>query len=346
LEIPCWILDIQSLEKSDEPAKSRGPTEYRDAIRAPMVVQKTYGELFSAMEGTIRTLHYSPKTAKTYLSWSKRFLVFCGLKPVESIPGSEIGRYLSYLAEERGVSAATQNQALNALVFLFGKVLGREPGDFSGFARAKSSARVPECLGEGEIARLLHALDGVYSLIGSLLYSSGLRISECLALRIRDVDMDAFVIRVRGGKGNRDRVTVLDRALTGVLKKHEAGVRALFDEDRIHDPGLRWGDYPLFATTGLDVDGSTRRVKRACVHRNQVARALAGAADRAGITKAVTPHTLRHTFATHMLEAGYDIRQVQEFLGHRYVSTTTHYTHVKERSGRNVPSMLARLSGG
>lgn len=154
------------------------------------------------------------------------------------------------------------------------------------------------------------------------------------------------MIRVRGGKGNRDRVTVLDRELVGLLQKHEASIRAFFDEDLIHDPGLRWGDYPLFADSGLEVDGSSHRVKRARVHRNQVARALASAADRAGIAKGVTPHTLRHTFATHMLEARHDIRQVQEFLGHRFVSTTTHYTHVKERSGRNLRSMLARLAGG
>jgi site-specific recombinase XerD len=182
-------------------------------------------------------------------------------------------------------------------------------------------------------------------LIASLLYASGMRISECLQLRVQDIGFDDLIIRVYRGKGQKDRVTVLDKSLVPVLKEHLDGVRTLFDEDVLHDPRLRWGDYHVFPDETLKVMAGSRHLLRTPLHRNRFARALADAAGRAGIATPVTPHVLRHSFATHMLELGNDIRKVQELLGHAFVSTTMLYTHPKERSGRGWASLLGRFRG-
>jgi len=289
--------------------------------------------------------HYSRSTEAAYLSWARRFIVFCDCADVETIPPSKIGAYLTYLAQVKHVSASTQNQALNALVFLFKRVLKREPGDFSGFVHAKAPVRVPDALSLPEMVRLLAELSGVDLLITSLLYASGLRISECLSLRVQDLEFDTLNIRVFRGKGQKDRISVMDKSLVDPLKAHLVTVRKLFDADVLHEPGLRWGDYYVFPDDTLKVDSSTRVVKRMHLHRNRFARALSDAAERAQIEKNVTPHVLRHTFATHMLEMGKDIRKIQDMLGHAFVSTTMHYAHRKERSGRFWPSLLGRVKG-
>ena len=317
----------------------------RDRVRSVKALEQHYEAVFTRMRSVIAVHHYSRRTLDAYLSWTRRFFVFCELETVESLTGARISDYLTYLAEVRHVSASTQNQALNGLVFLFKKVLERDPGDFRGFTQAKVPTRVPVVLSLPEMQRLLVELSGVYKLIGALLFSSGLRISECLNLRVQDLDLDDLNIRVYRGKGKKDRVTVMDALLVEPLKAHLVEVRALFDEDVLHEPDLRWGDYFLFPEKTLKLNPKTRRVKRMRLHRNCVARALDDAAVRAEIAKHVTPHVLRHTFATHMLEMGKDIRKIQELLGHTFVSTTMHYTHPKERSGRGLRSVLRRLSG-
>ena len=333
-------MDLSSLPKERQEADG-----VLDRVRSPKVVEQQYAGVFESLRRVIAIQHYSERTEIAYVSWVRRFLVFCGLEDPAKLSGEQIGSYLSYLAEVRHASASTQNQALNALVFLFAKVLGRDPGDFSDFIRAKTPHRVPYALSLPEMERLLSELSGVHLLIGSLLYASGLRINECLGLRVQDLSFDDLVIRVHRGKGQKDRVTVLDGTLVSPLQDHLVQVRALFDEDVLHEPGLRWGDFYVFPDTELKLDPVTRRAKRTHLHRNRFARVLTEAAERAEITTTVTPHVLRHTFATHMIELGHDIRKVQELLGHSFVSTTMLYTHPKERSGRRLKTVLAKLAG-
>jgi site-specific recombinase XerD len=315
----------------------------RDHVFSADAVDAHYEELFSDLRRVFALRHLSPRTANAYLAWVRRFLVFYGLVPVAQLDGHALGTYLSYLAQERSVAASTQHQALNALVFLFKKVLKRPPGDFSDFSKAKQPVREPVALSLSEVDRLLVALDGVDWIIALLLFSSGLRISECLALRVKDLQFDDLNIRVYRGKGQKDRLTVLDRALVQPLQRYLDEVRQKFDEDALHESGLRWGDYYVFPSEALKLDSRTRVAKREHLDRNRFARVLADAAELAGIATKVTPHVLRHTFATHMLEQGLDLRKIQKLLGHSFVSTTMIYTHPKERSGRFWPSLLWRL---
>lgn len=316
----------------------------RDHVVSAQAVEGRYEELFNGLRRVFDLRHLSPRTADAYLAWARRFLVYNGFVPAEQLDGSAIGAYLCYLAQEREVSASTQNQALNALVFLFKNVLKREPGDFSDFVRAKEPVREPVALSLPEVDRLLVALDGVDWIIALLLFSSGLRISECLALRVKDLQFDDLHVRVYRGKGQKDRLSVLDRELVNPLKRYLADeVRPTFDEDTVHEPDLRWGDYTIFPAEKLTLDPRTRAVRRLPQDRNRFARALADAGERAGIAVRVTPHVLRHTFATHMLEQGQDLRKIQKLLGHAFVSTTMIYTHPKERSGRFWPSLFGRL---
>jgi len=332
------------IEFSALPSQGKAPQgDSRDHVRSVAALESQYGPVFEELRAILALRHYSSSTVAAYLAWARRFLVFCDCAAVETIPPSKIGAYLTYLAQVKHVAESTQNQALNALVFLFTRVLKREPGDFSGFVRAKAPVRVPDALSLPEMVRLLAELSGVDLLITSLLYASGLRISECLSLRVQDLEFDNLNIRVFRGKGQKDRITVMDKSLADPLKAHLVTVRKLFDADVLHEPGLRWGDYYVFPDDTLRVDNSTRVVRRMHLHRNRFARVLSEAAERAQIEKNVTPHVLRHTFATHMLEMGKDIRKIQDLLGHAFVSTTMHYTHRKERSGRFWPSLLGKF---
>ncbi|MDP6524704.1 MAG: tyrosine-type recombinase/integrase [Kiritimatiellia bacterium] len=334
--------DHLKMDLAELPEKREDPDGLSDRVRSGRVVERQYPDVFAGIRRIIALQHYSPRTEGAYVSWARRFLVFCDMEDPASIPGSRIGEYLSYLVEVRHASASTQNQALNALVFLYTKVLGRDPGDFSDFVRAKTPQRVPDALNLPEMERLLSELSGVNWLIAALLYASGLRIQECLSLEVRDLDFDDLTLRVRRGKGQKDRITVLDEILVEPLQEHLAEVRQLFDEDVLHDPGLRWGEFLVFPDSRLKLDQRTRRAERCHLDRNRFARALTEAAALAEITKTVTPHVLRHTFATHMLELGHNIRRIQELLGHTFVSTTMHYTHKKEHSGHSLKSVFSR----
>jgi integron integrase len=269
---------------------------------------------------------------------------------------AEVTAFLNYLARDRDVAAATQNQALSALLFLYKEVLGQPLPWLDALDRARRPVRVPTVLTRGEVQRLLARLDGSRWLMASLLYGAGLRLRECLKLRVKDVDFEYRQIVVRDGKGAKDRVTMLPGAVIEQLKAHLVHVKALHVRDVAHGYGdvelpdalarkypraqYEWGWKFIFPSHKLSTDPRTGVIRRHHVYENYLARGVREAARCAGIAKHVSCHTLRHSFATHLLEAGYDIRTVQELLGHADVSTTMIYTHVLNKGGRGVASPL------
>ena len=337
------------LEKSN-----REEETFRDAGPRAGEAKKRCRELFDALEKALRMRHYSLRTEQSYGSWLARFLAFHELKSPRELGSEDIRAYLDYLARVRQVSAGTQNQALNAIVFFFREVLGEEAGDFSDFVRARKPRRLPVVLSREEVEKLLASLDGVYLLQAGLLYGGGLRLMECLRLRVKDVDFSLGQIMIRDGKGQKDRVTVLPERYAPLLREHLVMVRRLFRQDREQGiagvyiwPSLRrkypnasrqWGWQYLFPSRRLSVDPRDGEVRRHHLHESGLQRAVKKAAEQAGLVKHVGCHTLRHCFATHLLEGGYDIRTVQELMGHDDVSTTMIYTHVLNRPGVAVRS--------
>jgi integron integrase len=308
----------------------------------------------------VRRLHYSPRTEETYVQWIKRFIYFSGKRHPAGLGAAEVTAFLNYLSRERAVAAATQNQALSALLFLYREVIGKPLPWLDELDRARGPKRVPTVLTRAEVERLLSCMRASKWLMASLLYGSGLRLRECLKLRVKDVDFGYRQIVVRDGKGAKDRVTMLPASLVEPLKLHLARVRRLHERDltRGHsDVELphalarkypraprEWGWKFVFPSHKLSVDPRTGAIRRHHVYENFLVRGLKAAVREAGIAKHVSCHTLRHSFATHLLEAGYDIRTVQELLGHADVSTTMIYTHVLNKGGRGVASPLDRLA--
>lgn len=316
-----------------------------------------YRPFLEEIRGQIRTRQYSYRTEKTYVDWARRFLVFAQPVNRESV-GSEAARaYLSYLAVKRKVSAATQNQAFNALLFIFTDVLGKEFGLLEGVQRAQQRRKVPVVLTRAEVKALLGTLeDGSGKLMVELLYGAGLRLLECVRLRVQDVELEKCVVMVRQGKGGKDRVAPLPVSIVGKVREQIGRVLALHAEDLAQGLGetvlpdgveKKYGSYSkqpgwqfLFPSKQVATDPRSGKLRRHHVHENHLQRRVKEAAAKAGILKTVTPHTLRHSFATHLLEGGADIRTVQELLGHADVSTTMIYTHVLNRPGLSVKSPL------
>jgi integron integrase len=283
------------------------------------------------------------------VGWIGRFLSFNGLKDPLSLDASHISKYLEYLATNRNVSSSTQNQALNAIVFLYTQVLKRDAGDFADFTHAKKPVKVPTVLSRGEINRLINNLDGVFKLMAGIMWGSGLRVMECVRLRVQDIDFDADQIIVRDGKGAKDRVTMLAQRYVGPLKEQLKNARRLFDEDaklktggvymwdaierKYPDAAREWIWQYVFPSMKLSVDPRSKLVRRHHLDPNALQRRIKDASFDAGIAKRVSCHTLRHSFATQLLQSGADIRTVQELLGHSDVSTTMIYTHVLNRPG-------------
>jgi integron integrase len=312
--------------------------------------------LLGALRRALRLRHYSPRTEEAYVHWVRRFVRFCGLRHPRELGTAEVTRFLSSLAVERHVSASTQNQALSALLFLYRDVLDIPVGWLSTLVRAKRPARVPMVLSRDEVRRVLGKLNGrgASALVAGVLYGTGMRLLEALRLRAKDLDFAANEITVRGGKGDRDRVTMLPERLKGPLLHHLATVRAQHEKDladgagwvempgalgaKYPNAGREWGWQWVFPATKTYDHAPSGQRRRHHLHETVVQRAFREAVRAAGIAKPASCHTLRHSFATHLLESGYDIRTVQELLGHRNVATTMIYTHVLRRGGMGVRS--------
>ena len=311
------------------------------------------------MRGKIRLKHYSIRTEQAYVDWIRRFILHFGKRHPRALGAAEVEAFLTHLAVAGKVAASTQNQAKSALLFLYKEVLDVELPWLDNVERAKAPKRLPVVLTRDEVQALLSRLDGSHWLMASLLYGAGLRLMECLRLRVQDVDFSRKEILVRDGKGFKDRVTMLPAALAAPLRVHLERVRELHRQDlaagygAVHlsyalerkYPGAArdWGWQYVFPSAKLAVDPRTGETRRHHVQDQALQRAVKQAVRDADLTKPATPHTLRHSFATHLLESGYDIRTVQELLGHSDVSTTMIYTHVLNKGGRGVTSPLDHL---
>jgi integron integrase len=306
------------------------------------------------VRASIRLRHYSPRTEESYVFWIRRFILYHGKRHPSEMGAREIAAFLSHLAERRHVSSSTQNQALSAIIFLYRQVLNQEVGTLDGVVWAKRAKRLPVVLARDEVAAVLGQLDGVEHLIVTLLYGTGLRVSECVALRVQDVDFGLQQIVVRDGKGDVDRVTMLPGVATEPLTRHLASVRRLHERDLARGLGrvvlpdalgvkylnaaTSWSWQFVFPAGRVCRDPRWGPPTRFHLHESVVQKAVAAAARRADITKRVGPHVMRHSFATQLLADGHDIRTVQKLLGHRDVRTTMQYTHVLNKGGLRVRS--------
>ena len=322
-------------------------------------IRKAHGPLLGEVQKAVRRRGLAIKTEQTYLHWIMRYIGSVGDADPRACGAAEVRAFLDVLALRGKVSASTQNLALNALVFLYRDTLGRETLDLSGFARAKRPRRLPTVLTRAEVALLLDRLDGTQRLMAALLYGTGLRLIECLRLRVQDVDFGYRQIIVRNAKGAKDRVVPLPQRLIPRFRSHLTQVKALHDEDLAKGLGAvylpealarkfpnaprEWRWQYCFPSGRLSADPRSGEVRRHHLHENGLQKAIKAAASAAALEKRVSPHTLRHSFATHLLESGYDIRTVQELLGHSDVSTTMIYTHVLNRGGQGVQRPLDTL---
>ena len=304
----------------------------------------------------IRLRHYSIRTEAVYLEWVKRYIRFHKYRHPQEMGGPEVEAFLSDLAVRRDVSASTQNQALSAILFLYKQVLQIELPWMDGVIRARRPQRLPVVLTREEVASVLAQLDGTLWLIASLLYGSGMRLMEVLRLRVKDVEFARLEILIRDGKGQKDRVTMLPRKLAAPLELHLQRVRALHEQDlregygranlphalarKYPNAAAEWGWQFVFPSVNRSEDPRSGGIFRHHLHEKTIQRAVRNAVRRVGLHKPATPHTLRHSFATHLLESGQDIRTVQELLGHSDVKTTQIYTHVLNRGGLGVLSPL------
>jgi len=311
------------------------------------------------MRAALRTRHYSYRTEEAYVAWVKRFVRFHGMRHPRELGEPDVNAFLTHLAVADRVAASTQGQALAALLFLYQDVLRRPLARPDGVVRARPAHRLPVVLTRDEVRRVLNEVEGPPRLVTALLYGAGLRLLEALRLRVQDVDDGLSQILVRDGKGQKDRRTMLPAGIKTQLGAHLEAVRLRFEEDRRGGIGvtlptalarkypgapLQWPWWYIFPAAGRCADQSTGEVKRHHMHESVVQRAFKQAVRRAGLAKPATCHTLRHSFATHLLEDGHDIRTIQELLGHSDVSTTMIYTHVLNQSGgRGVKSPYDRL---
>lgn len=324
------------------------------------MTDKPSPKLLDQVRGKIRLKHYSIRTEQSYLDWIKRFILFHGKRHPKDMGPQDVEAFLTHLAVQGKVAASTQNQAKSALLFLYKEVLGIDLPWLDNVERAKAPKRLPVVLTRAEVQAVLTRLEGTHWLVASLLYGTGLRIMEAVRLRVKDVDFARHEILVRDGKGFKDRVTMLPSALNAPLKAHLQRVKALHQQDleagfgavylpyaldkKYPSAGRDWAWQYVFPSANLSVDPRSSETRRHHIQDQAVQRAVKQAVRDAGLSKPATPHTFRHSFATHLLEGGYDIRTVQELLGHSDVSTTMIYTHVLNRGGKGVQSPLDQLA--
>ncbi len=333
----------------------------RESPERPSVAVATTGapKLLDRVRQTIRAKHYSRRTESAYVDWIRRYVLFHRKRHPSEMGAQEIAGFLTWLATNRRVSASTQNQSLSALLFLYRHVLHIEIGPIENVPRARMPVRVPVVLSRDEVARIMKHLNGVMWMMVALLYGAGLRLQECLELRVKDIDRERRQIVIRRGKGQKDRPTVLPTAVVQPLARHLESVKRQHEADLARGLGrvvlpfaldrkypnapTEWGWQFVFPASRVCTDPRWGPPTRFHLHESVVQKAVAHAAQQAAITKRVSPHTFRHSFATHLLEDGYDIRTVQELLGHADVSTTMVYTHVLNRGPLGVRSPVDRL---
>lgn len=329
------------------------------APRRPRSPKPQPPKLMEQMQEALRSRHYSTRTERAYCLWAERYIRFHKMRHPAEMSEPEINAFLTHLAIDRKVSASTQTQALSAVLFLYRFVIGDEIGDLGGVIRARQSKRLPVVMTRDEVRAVLAEMNGDTWLMASLLYGAGLRLTECLRLRVQDLDFGQGEILVRDGKGGKDRVTVLPESLVQPLRQHLITVRATHERDRTEGwgrvvmPSALDRKYPnapaswewqwVFPQQRRWKNPATGEQGRHHVHETILQRAVKTAAREAGIAKRVGCHTFRHSFATHLLEAGYDIRTIQELLGHKSVTTTMIYTHVLNRGGHGVRSPVDRI---
>ena len=344
-------------EMQDERESDPAPAPLSTA-GLPTRLNSSPPRLLDQIRARIRYRHYSPRTDRAYVDWARRFVLFHAKRHPREMGAREVEAFLTYLADERGLAASSHRQALAALVFLYQEVLGIELPWLTEVGRPKKPKRLPVVLTVDEVRRILARLDGVHGLMARLLCGAGLRLMECVRLRVKDVDLARRELVVRDAKGGRDRVTMLPTSVLPELRGHMERGRILWEHDRARcAPGVElpfalarkyprggetWAWLWIFPAAQPSRDPRTGVVRRHHVCEQNVQRAIKRAVRLADISKPATTHTLRHSFATHLLDRGYDIRTVQELLGHRDVSTTMIYTHVLNRGGRGVISPLDR----
>jgi integron integrase len=315
--------------------------------------------LLEQVRRALRVKHYSPRTQVSYCGWVRRFVLFNDRRHPSSMGEQEISVFLNHLATEGHVSAATQNQALHALLFLYRHVLGRDMGLIPGITAAKRGRRLPVVLSVGEVRSILTRMRGVPRLCASLMYGSGLRLSECTQLRVKDIDFDRGEITVRAGKGDKDRRVPLPKLASPALRVQLERMQKQFERDlrsgvmgaalpgaldrKLQNADREWSWQYVFPATRTYLERETGKRRRHHIHESAIQRAVGEAVRASGIAKRATCHSLRHSFATHLLENGSDIRTIQELLGHSSLQTTMIYTHVLNRGGLGVQSPADRL---
>lgn len=316
----------------------------------------TKPRLIDQTREVMRVFHYSIRTEESYIQWIKRYIFFHNKRHPGELGENEVRSFLTHLAVDKHVSASTQNQALSAILFLYKRVLRLELDWIDDVVRAKRPKRLPVVLSCDEVNRILLAMTGTNALVAKLLYGTGMRLMEGLRLRVQDIDFNQNQIIVRSGKGDKDRITMLPLSLVDELQSQLARVRQLHQSDlsegfgrtilpfaldrKYPGAGIEFGWQFCFPSKNRSTDPRTGEIARHHIHDKNIGRAIKNAARKTGVFKRVSSHTLRHSFATHLIERGYDIRTVQELLGHKDVSTTMIYTHVLNKGGRGVKSPL------
>ena len=314
--------------------------------------------LLDQVRQKIRLKHYSIRTEQAYIDWVRRYILYHNKRHPKEMGGPEIEAFLTHLAVDKKVASSTQNQALSALLFLYREVLGVELALLNA-TRSKKPQRLPVVLTQSEIQSVLAHLDGIHHLMASLLYGAGLRLMECIRLRAKDVDFNYRQLTIRNGKGNKDRVTMLPESSMAALRGHVEKVRLIHQQDlsegfgevylpnaldrKYTSAGSEWGWQYIFPSGNRSLDPRSGKERRHHLSEQVLQRAVKKAVRAAGINKPASCHSLRHSFATHLLESGYDIRTVQELLGHSDVTTTMIYTHVLNKGGKGVRSPLDKL---